>query len=162
LLEIQDTEERFSETVGLFGGQLNAQYVTHMTMRGRNDAPKYALIHATNHQAGKDKMKEAIWSFDAAGTFTAHERDNPKQLTLLELDPDLKPLETIVWESFSGKKARMQEIYDVVRDTLYLKKHVHQILRDYRTRETVLASGYSGRFAFSKMPLFEFPDNREQ
>jgi len=162
LLEIQDPEKRFSATVGLFGGQLNAQYVTHMTMRGRNNAVKYALIHATNHQTGREKMKEAIWSFDLDGTFTAHERDDPNQLTFLGTNPDLRSLETIIWETFSGKKASTQEIYNVVSDTLYLKKHIHEILRDYRNSGTVPATGYTGPFAFKKNPLFEFPDNRPQ
>jgi three-Cys-motif partner protein len=157
---IPDSDERLSQTVELFGDQINARYVTHMTMRGEKKQVKYLLVHVANHQKARELMKEAIWSVFPDGSFTAYERDNPDQLVLLGPNPDLRPLEKVIWEKFCGRKVRMEEIYNAVLHTLYLPKHIHKILRDYRNSKIVSATGYGDRFGFNRNPLFEFPDKR--
>ena len=54
----------------------------------------------------------------------------------------------------------MQEIYNWLLQELYIEKHVHKVLRDYRKRGFVSFSGYEGRFAFDKKPLVSFPPTR--
>ena len=51
----------------------------------------------------------------------------------------------------------MEEIYDWLLRELYLKKHVHQVLREYRNQKFVDCSGYEGRFSFKGNPLVSFP-----
>jgi three-Cys-motif partner protein len=157
LLDIEDPDDRLSNTIRLFGDQLHAGYVTSTVMRGERNQVKYVLIHASNSFKARDTMKEAIWSVIPDGSFTAYERDNPGQLVLISPDPDLRYLESIIWKNFHGKNVRMEEIYEVVDSTLYLRKHIHKIIKNYLDKNRVTASGYTGRFAFSNNPIIEFP-----
>ena len=128
-----------------------------MYMRGSNRALKYVLFHATNHKSGRQLMKQAIWSVTPDGSYTAYERDSPNQPVLIQLQPDLQPLEDALWKRYAGKQVRMDEIYDWLLGEVYLEKHFHQLLRGYRNKDVVQASGYAGRFAFGKNPLINFP-----
>lgn len=166
LRDIQDPRERLSETLKLFGNQLNARYVTPpVMMRDANNAVEYVLLHATNNRKGLEKMKEAIWRAIPDGSFTAHKRDYPiKQLTF-DIGPNIGPLKSIIWERFGGRKVRLgtKETNDIALDTPYLPKHVREILKNYWKQEIVPVTEYgkSGRgFAFSRNPIFEFPDKR--
>lgn len=158
----QNPSKRLSETLALFVNQLNARYVTHMIMRGANNAVKYVLLHATNNRRGRAKMKEAIWSVIPDGSFTAYERDNPDQLVLIGPKPNLKPLEDVIWGKFRGRKVRLgtKETDELALDTLYLPKHVREILRNYRNMDIVKVTDYGDRFAFKNNPRFDFPHKR--
>jgi len=160
LILISDATERSNATISLFSNQLNAQYVTHMYMLGENRALKYALIHATNNRRGRELIKEAMWAVTPDGTFTASERYSPDQLVLLVPEPNLEPLKATVWDQFAGSSVESSQMHDWLIDELYLPKHLRHILREYRNRGIIEASGYEGRFAFKKNPIFAFPANR--
>ena len=157
LASIENPRERERETIALFSHQLKAEFVTHINMIGDNSVLKYVLLHASNHPRGRELMKESMWAVVPDGSFTAFERDTPDQLVLIEPDPSLEPLKNLLWENFTGKQVYMEEIYDWLLRELYLKKHVHQVLREYRNQGFVDFSGYEGTFAFSKNPLASFP-----
>ena len=160
LVSIKNYGERANQTIALFSRQLQAGFVTHMQMRASNGALKYVLLHATNHRRGRELIKEAMWPVTPDGSFTAFERHDPNQLVLIEPDPDLRPLKDRLWRHFWGRQVRMNDIYDWLLGELYLKKHVHQILRHYRKRAFVEFTDYSGRFGFGKNPLVSFPSER--
>lgn len=160
LKTIQDHNDRADATISLFSDQLKAEFVTHMRMLGANNVLKYVLLHATNHPRGRDLMKEAMWNVEPSGTFAAHERDHPDQLVLVSPEPDLAPLRDRLWSEFAGREVRMKAIYDWLSGELYLRKHVHQIIRDYRKRKLLDCSGYDDRFAFGKNPVVHFPSQR--
>jgi hypothetical protein len=154
---IRNSKERSEAIIRLFSNQLKATYVTHMYMHGANRALKYVLLHATNNKKGQELMKEAMWSVRPSGSFTAYERNNPNQYILLELEPNLGPLKASLWSHFTGQKIYLSEIYDWLSDELYLKKHLHKILRDYRRKGTIKFRGYGKRFSFSANPIVLFP-----
>ena len=157
---MRDAFERSEQTIRLFSAQLAADHVTHMCMRGENNALKYVLIHATNHPRGRVKMKEAMWSVKPDGVFTAHERHSPKQLVLISPEPDLEPLRRTLWARFAGCRINMAEMYDWLLSQLYLPRHLHRVLRIYRRRSVVEFHDYDGRFAFGKNPTVAFPGHR--
>lgn len=157
LSELADHQERATGSISLFGAQLRARFVTHMHMMGANDALKYVMLHATNHEAGRDLMKDAMWAVAPDGGFKAFERNNPEQQVLLMPQPDLSPLKNALWERFGGKTVRMQEIYDWLRGELYLKAHLHTVLRKGRKDGALAFSGVGSRFAFSGNPEVSFP-----
>ncbi|MBI3159835.1 MAG: three-Cys-motif partner protein TcmP [Chloroflexi bacterium] len=150
---IGDYDARTGEIITLYSSQLNAKYVTHMLMRGKNKVLKYVLFHATNHALGRERMKDAMWKTVPDGSFSASERDNPNQLILIEAEPDLRPLEDRLWQEFSGKTVDMTSLYEWLLGETYLKKHLHSVITDYRNRNIVAATGYVGRFAFKNNPL---------
>ena len=159
---IEDATERSNATISLFSSQLQAQHVTQMYMRGENNALKYALIHATNHRRGRELIKNAMWSVDPDGTFSASERATPDQPILIAPEPDLRPLEDALWNKFKGKSIETSKLDDWLLGELFLSKHLHKILRDYRNGGVVEASGYDGSFAFKKNPTFKFPKKRPE
>lgn len=157
LEKIQLPREREVATVNLFSSRFQARYITNMYMRAENSALKYALIHATNHRRGRELIKEAMWNVAPDGTFTASERDSPEQPVLLVPEANLDPLKADLWEAFAGMNVEMVQLYDWLVDQLYLPKHLHKILGEYRESGVIQATGYSGRFGFGKNPVIEFP-----
>lgn len=157
---IEPAAERARRTINLFSDRLEARHVTHMYMRGTDNRLKYVLLHASNHVRGRELMKEAIWAVQPSGTFSAHERAHPDQQVLVWPEPDLTPLRDKIWARFAGREVQSRVMERWLRDGLYLPKHLHEILRDYRNRSVVQAGGYVGRFAFSKNPVWTFPSER--
>lgn len=156
LVTIKDPRERANHTITLFSRQLSAKYVTHMNMIGENNTLKYVLIHATNHEKGRELMKEAMWAVTPGGTFVAHERRSPNQLVLMVPKPDLGPLEEALVSTFGGQEVRMRDLYTWLTDQVYLQKHLHQVLRNLRDQGRVTFHDYEGRFGFKKNPLVRF------
>ena len=107
-------------------------------------------------------MKDSMWAVSPDGSFTAYERDNPSQPILIEPEPDLEPLKNMLWKQFAGKQVRMEKINDWLLPTSYRETHVRDILRDFRKRKVVNASGYRGRFGFNKNPLISFRAERPE
>ena len=157
LASIEDYQERTHETMTLFSHQLKAKFVTHMNMIGANNVLKYVLLHATNHPKGRELMKESMWAVVPDGSFKAFERDSPDQFVLIEPEPSFEPLKDLLWNNFVGRQVYMEEIYDWLLRELYLKKHIHQVLKEYRNQGVVDFSNYEGRFSFNKNPLVSFP-----
>ena len=154
---IENYTDRSEAIIRLFSSQLKARYVTHMYMHGSNKALKYVLLHATNNKRGRELMKEAMWSVEPSGNFTAYERNNPNQYILLEPEPNLEPLKTHLWSHFAGQEIHLYKIYDWLLDELYLKKHLHKILREYRREKIIKFSDYGKRFSFDANPIVHFP-----
>ena len=155
LVDIHDYKTRVKQTIRLYAEQLSAQYVTTMKKKKKNNAVKYVLIHATNHQKGRELMKGTLWAVTPDGTFTAHELHTPEQLVLLAPEPDLRLLKNNLSREFAGQTIRMEQLYEWLLDTLYLRKHLHQILREMRKEGMALFSDYDGSFAFKKNPCVE-------
>jgi three-Cys-motif partner protein len=160
LQEIEDYEGRINATTLLFSQQLRAKFVTHMLMRGANKALKYVLFHASNHPAGREKMKDAMWKVAPEGSFAAYERDRPGQAVLFEADPDLTPLRDALWEDFIGQSVNMERLYDWLLGTPFRRPHLHSVLTDCRRNGMLSFSDYGERFAFKRNPTVSFPAQR--
>lgn len=158
--KIHDPRQRAESIIQLYSKQLKAKYVTHMYMRGENNALKYVLIHATNNKRGRELMKEAIWNIKPDGSFTAYERHRPEQLILIQPEPNLSPLEDRIWEDFAGEKVYANQLHEWIVGEIFRKTHLHKILRSYRNQKIIEAREYEGRFAFKHNPLFCFPKKR--
>ena len=157
-------KKRYRSTVQLFSKQLNAKWLTQMNMEGPNKLPKYVLLHATNNRRGRELMKEAMWSVAPDGSFTAHERDNPEQLILLIPEPNLESLKSQLWNEFAGRVVYLEDLYEWLLDQLYLKKHLHAVLREYRNHKPSILefSDYGQRFSFQANPIVHFPKKRPE
>ena len=160
LSSIENPDDRQTKIVALFSHQLQAEFVTHMNMIGDTNGLKYVLLHASNHPKGWKLMKDSMWAISPDGSFSASQRANPEQLVIFEPKPNLEPLKDSLWTVFAGKQLRMEKIYEWLLGELYLEKHVHEVLREYRKREFIKCSDYGTRFAFSNNPLVSFPPER--
>lgn len=159
LSNIEDSEKRAEEVIKLYTERLQAEYTTWIRMIGEHRELKYVLIHASHAPKAKQLMKQAIWStLLPSGEFTAYQSDNPYQGMLIEPEPDLSPLEDRVWEVCTGRQIYYEELLKEIEliETIYLESHLNKLLRQLRSDGIVKVSGYEGRFAFNKNPLFEF------
>ena len=152
LVEISDYQRRAKEAVNCFSKQLHANYVTHMYMLGRNNLPKYVLIHAANHPRARQVMKDAMWAVMPDGRFMASERRNPGQLILIQPEPDLQPLRDRLWESFVGKRVTTEDLHKWLVEELYREPHLHQVLDEYRKKGFVTFNENFERVAYAKNP----------
>ena len=64
-----------------------------MRMLGDNKVTRYVLAHFTNHEAGRDLMKDCMWAVCPDGGFYARRSDNPNETLLIEVKPNLAPLD---------------------------------------------------------------------
>ena len=156
LVSIEDPSLRAQATISLFSRQLAAQHVTHMHMMGDNNALKYVLIHATNHERGRQLMKQAVWTVTPEGAFAAHEGHSPDQLVLIVPEPDLRPLQRSLKAAFDGQTIRLGRLYKWLLPQIYLPKHLHQALKALQSEGSVEFTGYENGFAFNKNPLVTF------
>ena len=156
LTSLQDHKHRAQETIALFSGQLNAQFVTHMHMFGKTNVLKYVLLHATNHRRGRERMKDAMWSVVPEGRFEAFERHNPNQLVLIQPDPSLQPLVDRLWDDFAGQSVSMSKLYDWLVTRLYRRPHLHNVLTELRKQGSVKFNGTSRRKPFNSNPTITF------
>ncbi len=157
LRTIDDVDERYPATVRLYTSALSAKYCSVMEMRGVNTAVKYALIHATNHRRGREKMKEAMWKV-TEGTYQIYQSHDPDQMTLLEAEPDLSELRRTVQSAFGSKTVKYVDLEEWVRDTSWRCTHLRRVLRELCKESSIDIRDYEGRIAYNpkKTPTITF------
>jgi three-Cys-motif partner protein len=156
LRKIDNAAERCEAAIQLFQNGLGARFVTWIKMLGENQAIKYVLIHATNHPKGRELMKEAIWSIAPEGEFTARVSDNPEQEFLIQPEPNLDPLVQWLWRKYRGHKVKYEEVKNDLIQTIFLPKHLHEMIRMLRDDSQLELSDYAGRFSFAQNPTINF------
>lgn len=62
-----------------------AEHVTSFVMFDKDERPLYWLLFCTNNLRGLEEMKKAMWKVDNTGGFRFSDRDNPDQLSLLDV-----------------------------------------------------------------------------
>jgi len=91
-LKESNAKERARSFARLFAVELGAQFPQPPIEMWAGGQIKYFLIHATNHQLGDVKMKDAVWRVIPDGSYHAIEEDRPDQNGLINVEPDFKPL----------------------------------------------------------------------
>ncbi len=135
--------------------KVGARWMTSVRMLGRNNATKYILLHLTNHEAGRDLMKEVVWKVCpvAGDVFFARQAENPAQGVLLAREPDLRPMANWVLETLQQAPARWQSLDRPVRESLWLQKHLNSAVRELRQQGLITADYYDGPFSHKANPL---------
>jgi len=162
LRSIEQASERCEAAIQLFQKGLDARFVTSVKLLGENQAIKYVLLHATNHQRGRELMKEAIWSVAPEGGFVVRQSDNPQQEFLIEPTPNLALLFDWLWRKYRGHRVKYNEIENELLETVFLPKHLHQAIRTLRDSAQVECSGFRGRFSFAQNPIVDFARSEEE
>ncbi len=157
LRNILDSDERCEAAIRLLKEQLGAKYFTRVKMLGEHSEIKYVLIHATNHSKGRELMLEAVWKMCPTGRFKVRINDNPNQEYLIKPEPNLEPAKAWMWERFQNRTVRMDNIYAAMDDekngTFYLKKHLHNALREMHSKEQITCPE---KLVFSRNPTIRF------
>lgn len=156
-IDSDDFDVRAEECVNQFRAMTEATWATSVRMLGNNGKTRYMLLHLSNHDAGRDLMKECIWFACPNGGYYARKTDNPNQQMLISLEPDLRPLQDWVIDKLSIRPTRWQQLAESLRNELWLNKHLNEIIRKMRKSGVIVASDYEGRFAFKNDPLLSLP-----
>jgi len=134
LRDIDDPDERCEAAIRLLGEQLGASYLTRVKMLGENGEVKYVLIHSTGHPKGRGLMLWAVRKICPTGGFRARMNDNPNQEYLIKPEPNLEPLESWLWEKYTGKAVTTDQIYTDMQNPSsgipFLEADMHNVVKE--------------------------------
>jgi three-Cys-motif partner protein len=144
---------RADKAIDLLRELYGARWVTSMRMLGDNKVTRYVLAHFTNHEAGRDLMKDCMWAVCPDGGFYARRSDNPNQTLLIEVKPNLAPLDNWLMQQLEEGAIRWSALLERVRSELWRQAHLSQLIRKRRREGSIVASKFTGRFSEKADPL---------
>jgi three-Cys-motif partner protein len=135
---------RAEQCAKLFREMTGAKWGTHLRMLD-DGRIRYFLLHLTNHDAGRDLMKDAMWMACPDGGFAASKSDNPQQQLLIQREPDFKPLRDWITARLAAKPAHWEQLATLLRDELWREPQLNDALRAMRKEGLIAARGTFGR-----------------
>lgn len=156
-IDAETSDERAEQCAEAFKAISGAEWGTHIRMMDNNRI-RYFLLHLTNHDAGRDLMKECIWKACPDGGFLASKSDNPAQKLLIEPEPDLAPLREWVIGQLANGPRRWSDLTNDLRRQLWLGKHLNECIREMRREGLLVAESYAGRFSQKSNPLLRLAE----
>jgi three-Cys-motif partner protein len=144
-----EADDRADACAELFRQVTGARWGTTFRMID-NGRIRYFLLHLTNHDAGRDLIKDSMWQVCPDGGFSASKSDHPKQVVLIQSVPDLSPIRAWVGEQLADGPKRWQDLGTAFREELWLDKHLNEVLREMRTEREIEAEG---KFVRTENPL---------
>jgi three-Cys-motif partner protein len=148
-INAEGADRRAEQCADLFRQMTKAKWGTYLRMLD-NGRVRYFLLHLTNHPEGRDLMKECMWKACPNGGFYASKSDSPRQMILLQPEPDFRPLHDWVVERLSAEPKRWQTLTGEIREELWLGKHLNEALRVMRKNGKLKCEG---KFAQTQNPL---------
>ena len=152
VVELEDPDERRRMIHDIYRDQLRAagiEYVRSFEMLNRGNRTDYFLFFGTHSLRGLEKMKEAMWKVDPAGTFQFSDyTDANRTIKLFPDQPDFEGLKRMLLARFQETDVTIQELNDfVLEETPFLKAHFKtQILKPMEaTDELTIAQAKAGR-----------------
>ena len=152
-----DFDERAQQCATLFGEIAGAKWATPIRMLGDNRRTRYFLLHLSNHDAGRDLMKECMWKVCPEGGYYVLKRDDPKQQFLITREPDLAPLRAWVLGKLSRGPRSWQALIADLRSGDWLPKHLNRVISALRKESVIIAEDYAGRCTPSSNPWLRLP-----
>jgi three-Cys-motif partner protein len=149
----QDLDKRAKQAVELLCEKLHSRWATPIRMLGDNNQTKYLLVHFTNHDSGRELMKDCIWKVCPQGGYFVRGRDDPAQETLITPTPDLAPLRDWVLKLLASKPHRWSELHDSLLSQDWRKPHLRRALGTLRDERKIVGEDYHGRFGPKSNPL---------
>jgi three-Cys-motif partner protein len=155
IVAIDDFDARGEAAVQLLKHKIGARSATYIRMLGDNQKTRYFLLHLTDHEAGRDLMKEVVWKCCPDGGYYARKRDNPKQQYLIKPEPDLKELTYWLFNKLRRRPWTWQELAESLRGEIWRNKHLWDVIRELRDKGEIVAADFSGRFSQRANPTFK-------
>jgi three-Cys-motif partner protein len=149
-------DERADQAVNLLREKFGVKWGTYIRMLGDNSATRYLLVHFTNHDDGRELIKDSIWKVCPDGGFYARKSDSHRQYILITPDPDLKPLELWVMERLAERNYSWTELLEQLRAEIWRGPHLTKVLTSLRKAQKISTVGeFKGRFGPSANPLLQ-------
>lgn len=144
-------DQRIQQTVELFGKLTNARWATHIRMLGENGATRYMLLHLTNHDDGRDIMKDCIWKVCPDGGFYARVYEEPTEY-LIRPDYDRKPIKKWIMSRLKDGDHEWKTLSAKLRGTIWRGPQLNKVLKELRDEKKI---GYSGQVGPAANPRIE-------
>ncbi len=160
MIEAPDEHDRAEQCAEVFRQMTGARWGTYIRMLDKGRI-RYFLLHLTKHEAGRDLMKECIWKACPDGGYYASKSDNPAQQLLIEREPNLKPLTWWVESKLSDLPKRWHDLANLLRDELWLEKHLNEVIRTMKKDGLIAADDYTGSFAAKNNPRLFLPPKQK-
>jgi three-Cys-motif partner protein len=144
-------DSRAEQCAEIFRQMTGARWGTYLRMLD-NHRVRYFLLHLTKKPDGRDLMKDCMWKVCPGGGFYASKSEDPKQVILLQPEPDLRPLHDWVVERLTAGPKRWQTLTTEVREELWLGKHLNVVIKAMKKNNEVVADEFTGRFAQTNDP----------
>jgi len=157
-IDSSDFDTRANQAVDLLAEMLGARWATHIRMLGDNRVTRYLLLHLTNHDDGRDLMKDCMWRVCPDGGFYARKSDDFSQEYLILPTADLRPLRKEILELLSEGPRRWHELLDWLRSEVWRAPHLTKVLRELRTERKITAEDFDGRFGPKADPLLRLTE----
>ena len=155
---IDNSDSRAEAAVKLLRNQIGAKWSTYIKMLDKGRI-RYLLLHLTNHDDGRDLIKDVLWNSCPEGGWFARKSDDPKQYLLIKPEPDLKPLEMWVIDKLSRRCYTWDDLKRMVREKIWLNKHLWQIVRELKNKDRITAINFTGRFSQKANPTLRMIKN---
>lgn len=152
-----DVNERMRQAVRLLARKIGAKWWTYVRMVTGGEATRYILLHLTNHDKGRDLIKDCIWRIIPEGGFEVLKSEDPRQLMLIEREPDFAPLKAWVLQRLAEGPQRWSALEEGIRSTQWRAKHLNDIVKELRRDHIIVAGDFSGRFSRTANPRLRLP-----
>ncbi len=119
-------------SVELLANGIGARWSTYIRMTSGGTATRYLLLHLTNHDEGRDLMKECMWKVAPDGGFEVLQQNDPRQPLLITPSPNLEPLREWLLERLERRPHKRDELYRELRSTPWLPSHPRKLARQLR------------------------------
>jgi hypothetical protein len=128
-------DARADHAVDLLRNLYGARWATSIRMLGDNGITRYVLAHLTNHEAGRDLMKDCMWAVCPDGGYYARRSDNPKQTMLIEAEPNLAALEEWLNDQLKQESLRWSSLSQRIRKELWRNVHLSEVILNAGVKE---------------------------
>jgi three-Cys-motif partner protein len=152
-INADDIDERADQAVRLLAQKIGARWHTYIRMLGDNGRTRYVLLHLTNHDEGRDLMKDCVWKVAPDGGYYARKSVDPGQLLLITPTPDLTPFRDWVLERLKAQPRRWRDLQAELRPELWREPQLNEIVRALRAEGTIEGTDYEGLFSAKANPL---------
>lgn len=158
IASIHTSDMRAEAAVRLLRKQIGAKWGTYIKMMD-NGRTRYLLLHLTNHDDGRDLIKNVLWNCCPEGGWFARKSDDPKQYRLFNPEPDLCSLHNWVVDKLKSKDYTWNELAELVREEIWLPKHLWQIVRELRKDGRIEPLNFEGRFSQKSNPTLRLVED---
>lgn len=140
---------RMDQAVALLSDRIGSTWHTYIRMASGGDAVRYLLLHLTNHDRGRELMKECMWKVAPDGGFKVRQRDDHRQPLLIKPEPDLTPLRAWLLERLRQRPHTRSELEDEIRQELWLPTHLRTVVRKL-SADREIEEDHSGTMSLSR------------
>ena len=129
--------ERADQAAELLARRVGARWWTHLRMVTGDDAVRFFLLHLTNHDSGRDLMKECVWKVCPGGGMKVRRSEDPNQFFLIEPEPDLTALREWLVRRLEAGPVTADVLKEELRARIWTWGHLRDVESELKSQGRV-------------------------